>query len=77
MREFVRRLLVPIACFAIVIAAGYPMLSSAPTAPSEAAGTGVSLLALAAVLRRSVLAAPAAAGAPVGNLVPQPAIRLK
>jgi hypothetical protein len=73
MREFVRRLLVPIACFAIVLAAGYPMLTSAPTAPTEAAGTGVALLALASVLRRSVLVA----GRPAVGLVPQTAVRTK
>jgi hypothetical protein len=77
MREFVRRLLVPIACFAIVVSTGYPMLASSPTPPSEAAGTGIALLALAAVLRRSVLASPSAANARVVGLVPQSAARSK
>jgi hypothetical protein len=77
MREFVRRLLVPIACFGIVLLAGYPMIGTAPTAPAEAAGTGIALLALASVLRRSVFAVQPAAGARVGTLLPQPAVRTK
>ncbi len=58
MREFVRRLLVPIACFALVLAAGYPVLVSALPASLEAAGTGLALLAVATVLGRGAAVQP-------------------
>lgn len=76
MREFVRRLIVPVACFLLALSAGYPMLESAQTAPSEAGGTGIVLLALAAVLRRVRMPKPSIRPS-VGDLVPQTAGRGK
>lgn len=75
MSEFLRRLVVPIACFVLMLTAGIPALVTAPTAPIEAAGSGVAVLALAALLRRTNFS-PVRAGAPV-RLVSQPAARIK
>jgi len=52
MSEFIKRLIVTVACLALMLAAGAPALLTSPTAPFEAAASGVSVLALAALLRQ-------------------------
>ena len=75
MNEFIKRLLVTGACLVIVLAAGVPAFLAAPTAPFEAAASGVSVLALATLVRRWH-AAPVRQGGAVA-LVSQTATRLK
>jgi hypothetical protein len=75
MSEFIKRLLVTVACLMLVLAAGVPAFLAAPTAPFEAAASGVSVLALATLVRRWH-AAPARSGGAV-TLVSQAATRLK
>jgi hypothetical protein len=75
MSEFIKRLLVTGACLVLVLAAGVPAFLATPTAPFEAAASGVSVLALAALVRRWH-AAPAPRGGAV-TLVSQTATRLK
>ena len=55
MRQWFHRLLLPIACVVLIVAAGYSDMASGLTAPFEAASTGIVLLGVATVLRRSVL----------------------
>jgi hypothetical protein len=75
MTEFIKRLLVTGACLVLVLAAGVPSLLAAPTAPFEAAASGVSVLALAALVRRWHAAPARPAGAV--TLMSQTATRLK
>ena len=75
MSEFIKRLLVTGACLVLVLAAGVPAFLATPTAPFEAAASGVSVLALAALVRRWH-SAPASRGGAV-TLVSQTATRLK
>lgn len=75
MSEFIKRLLVTGACLVLMLAAGVPALLASSTAPFEAAASGVSVLALAALLRRWGTATRAV-GAPVA-LVSQTATRSK
>jgi hypothetical protein len=73
MTEFIKRLLVTGACLVLVLAAGVPAFVTAPTAPFEAAASGVSVLALATLVRRWHAARPAGAV----TLMSQTATRLK
>jgi len=75
MTEFIKRLLVTGACLVLVLAAGVPAFLAAPTAPFEAAASGVSVLALATLVRRWHAGAVRPSGAV--TLVSQPATRLK
>jgi len=70
MRVFYQRLLVPVACFVLVVAAGYSAMSSELSAPFEAAATGIALLAFATVLRRATEARARTAQAGLRGLVP-------
>jgi len=72
MREFYRRLTVPVACVVLVLAAGYSAMTSELSAPIEAAATGIALLASATVLRRATAAQARTAQGGLRTLVPTP-----
>ena len=75
MSDFIKRLLVTGACLVLMFAAGVPALLTESTAPLEAAASGISVLALAVLLRRWG-AAPRGVGAHVA-LMSQSATRSK
>lgn len=77
MSEFIKRLLVTGACLALILMAGVPVLMTSSTAPAEAAASGVSVLALAAIVRRWQAVRPTGAVTLPARLVSQPATRLK